>query len=344
MPDPRITLPPFSAPLGRRTFLRSAFAATAGGAALYAVGCGGSDDAADPTATPGTAASPTPGASSGIKPVLITSEFVAGAENRFVVGVLDGNKLVKDADVHVRFFQIGEDGSTGQLRGEGDMLYSELNAEGAHVHDGSTGALAEQDSVSFYVTGAPFDAAGKWGAEIAVKPQAGAEATVQVPFEVLAASATPAIRAQAPRSRNDTAAENTVPGSICSRDPACNLHDLVIADTIGNGRPAVIMFSTPAFCATRFCGPVLEVLLDQIPAYEDRIDFVHIEVWQDFQLSKQRDAVREWNLPTEPFTFFLDGTGAVVGKLEAVFSDEELKSALDQLAVFQAAQPKLNPL
>lgn len=336
MPEPRIVVPHFASPVGRRAFLRGAAATAASGAALYAAGCGGGDDDGDSTATPGTMATPTAAgtaaASAGIKPVLITSEFVANAQNRFVVGLLDGSKLVKDAAVSVRFFAIGADGATGTLRGEGDLAYTELNVEGAHVHDGSTGELAEEDSVSFYVAGAPFDTAGKWGAEIAVKPQAGDETKVQLPFDVLAAPATPAIGAQAPRSRNDTAAENTVEGSICSRDPACRLHDKVIADTIGKGRPAVVMFSTPAFCATRFCGPVLEVLLDQAPAYEDRIDFIHIEVWQDFQLSKKRDAVREWNLPTEPFTFFLDGSGAVFGKLEAVFSDEELKSALEQLA------------
>lgn len=332
MPDRRIAIPPFAMPLGRRAFLRGAAATAASGAALYAVGCGGGDDTNDgATATPATIESPTAGASSGIKPVLITSEFVANAENRFVVGLLEDGKLVKDADVHVRFFQIGADGATGTLRGEGDLEYVELNVEGAHAHDSSGAEVAGDDSVSFYVAGAPFDTAGKWGAEIAVKPHSGAEAKVQVPFDVLATSGTPAVGAQAPRSRNDTAATNTVPGSICSRDPVCPLHDKVIADTIGKGRPAVVMFSTPAFCASRFCGPVLEVLLAQVSGYEDRVDFIHIEVWQDFQLQKQRETVGEWNLPTEPYTFFIDGAGAVAGKLEAVFSEEELKSALDQL-------------
>ena len=337
MPDPRIVLPQFGAPLGRRRFMRGALAASAGGAAWYALGCGGGgDDNKDATATPGIATmSATPGATadaSAIRPVLITSEFLANApENRFVVGLLKGGDLVKNANVHVRFFEIGSDGSTGSLRGEGDMTFAELNVEGAHTHDGSTGDAVGNDEVSFYVANAPFDTPGKWGAEIAVTEQGGAATTVQAPFDVLAESKSAAVGSQAPRSQNDTAATNTVPGSICSRIPACPLHDRVIADVAGKGRPLVVMFSTPQFCQTRFCGPVLEVLLAQEPAYRDRVEFIHIEVWQDFQLQKQRPTVAEWGLPTEPYTFLIAPDGRIAGKIEAVFSDEELTRGLDQL-------------
>jgi hypothetical protein len=307
-------------------------ASAAGGA--YAIACGGGDDGASPTAPTGgePTAAGTNGAGGGITPAILTSEFVAGQDNRFAVGLLDAeNRLVKDADVHARFFTIGADGSTGTLRGESDMNYVELNVDGAHVHDSSSGAEAEVDSVAFYVLNTPFDVAGRWGVEISVTPQSGQASTIQAPFEVLTAPNTPALGVVPPASANDTAATNTNAASLCSRDPLCPLHDKVIADVLGKGRPLVVQFSTPAFCATRFCGPVLEVLLAQEPAYRDRIDFVHIEVWQDFQLQQYRPAMAEWNLKTEPFTFFMASDGRVVGKLEAIFSEEELKSALDQL-------------
>ena len=134
-----------------------------------------------------------------------------------------------------------------------------------------------------------------------------------------------------PASQNDTVATNPNTASLCSRDPICSLHDKVIADYLGKGRPLVVQFSTPAFCETRFCGPVLDVLLEQVPAYEDRIDFVHIEVWQDFQVRQYRPATQEWGLPTEPFTFFMAPDGTIVSFLEAVFTTEELTTALDAL-------------
>jgi hypothetical protein len=76
---------------------------------------------------------------------------------------------------------------------------------------------------------------------------------------------------------------------------------------------------------------VLEVLLSKVPEYRDRVDFVHIEVWQDFQLQKYRPAMAEWHLSTEPWTFFMDKTGQVVLKIESIFSEEELTSAMEQL-------------
>jgi hypothetical protein len=317
--------------LSRRSFVRGALTAAAGGAALYAVGCGSGDsDEGEPTAASSPGSVATPGGASEIRPVLLTSEFVAGLNNRFAVGLLQGGKLVKDAAVHVRFYKIGDDGQTGTFRGEGDMAFAELNVEGAHAHDSTTGEAASTDEVSFYVANTPFDEAGRWGVELAVTPEGGAApVSVQVPFEVLAESKSPALGSVPPASQNDTVATNPDTASLCSRDPMCPLHDKVIADVLGKGRPLVVQFSTPAFCESRFCGPVLEVLLEQVPNYQDRMDFIHIEVWQDFQLRKYRAATQEWKLPTEPYTFVMDGQGRVVGKIEAVFTDEELMKALD---------------
>lgn len=321
-------------PLGRRAFLRATAAASAGGAALYLAGCGTSDGGSDDAGTPDAAATSTalaPGPD-GIRPVLLTREFVVNEDNRFLVGLQDGDgKLVKDATVHLRFFKIGADGATGSLRAEGDMQYLELNVAGAHTHDGTAGDGVSEDSVSFYAAIAPFEEAGAWGVEVAVKPQSAPSSTVQLPIEVLERPETPADGTLPPASQNDTTATNTNVESLCSRDPICGLHDKVIADVLGKGRPLVVQFSTPAYCATRFCGPVLEVLLAQVPAYEDRIDFVHIEVFEDFQLQQYRQSVDEWNLPGEPYTFFMGADGTVRGRLEAIFTTGELVQKLDEL-------------
>lgn len=321
-------------PLGRRAFLRATAAASAGGAALYLAGCGSSDggssDAGPPAAVAtNTAVAPAPG---GIRPVLLTREFVVNEDNRFLIGLQDGDgKLVKDATVHLRFFKIGAGGRTGSLRAEGDMQYLELNVSGAHTHDGTEGNAVTEDSVSFYAATTPFEEAGAWGVEVAVKPQAAPSSTVQLPIVVLGEPETPSDGTLPPASQNDTAATNTNAESLCSRDPICGLHDKVIGDVLGKGRPLVVQFSTPAYCQTRFCGPVLEVLLAQVPAYQDRVDFVHIEVFKDFQLQQYRQAVDEWNLPGEPYTFFMGADGTVRGRLEAIFTTGELAQKLDEL-------------
>jgi len=322
----------------RRLFLRGAFVASLGGAALYTVGCGSGDgtNATTPQAIAGATTAPMGSASASagsLKPVLLTSEFVMNQDNRFAVGILDRDgKLLKNAGVHARFFGIGTDGSAGTLRGEGDLRYTELNVKDAHAHDKTSGSGASEEDVGFYVANTPFDQAGKWGVEITATPHGGEQpATIQAPFTVLEKSGSPGIGTIPPASRNDTTATNFNGESLCTRDPICGLHDKVIGDVLGRGRPLVVQFSTPAFCQTRFCGPVLEVLLSQVARYQDRVDFVHIEVWQDFQLQKYRPAVQDWHLPGEPYTFFMGKDGNVVGKIEAVFSEEELTSTLDQL-------------
>jgi hypothetical protein len=258
---------------------------------------------------------------------------VAWQQSRVAVGLVTAtNQLVTDAAVHARFFTIQEDGVTGTFRGEGDMQFVDLNVEGAHAHDSSGEDVIEQDSVSYYQVTTEFDVAGAWGMELTVTPSGGAALPPsQLPIEVLAESLTPAIGSVPPASQNDTAATNPDTFSLCTRDPICALHDKVIADVLGKGRPLVVQFSTPSFCETRFCGPVLEVLLTQVEAYQDRVDFVHIEVWQDHELGQYRQTVREWNLPAEPYTFFMDKEGKVAGRLEAIFTEEELAAYLDQL-------------
>ncbi len=315
--------------LGRRAFLRGALALSSAGAAAYAVGCGGGEDGADATTAPTTAAMPTQSVSGAITPVMLTSEYVVGQQNRFLVGLLnEDNDFLRDASVDLKFFVVNPDGQSGKLRGEGTATYTELVVP----ESASTAGAALGETIGFYEAIAPFDVAGNWAVEMAATPPgASSPTTVQAPFEVFEQFRIPAIGTVPPASENDTAATNPNETSLCSRDPICPLHDKVIADYLGKGRPLVVQFSTPAFCDTRFCGPVLDVLLDDVPAYQNRIDFIHIEVWQDFQLRQYRAATQEWGLPTEPITFFMAADGTIVSFLESVFSTQELTDALAAL-------------
>jgi|CXWL01.1.fsa_nt_gi hypothetical protein len=320
--------------LDRRGFLQGGLALSVGAAAFYVTGCGSGDEATP--ATPGaslpaltpTSVAGTPVAS-GVTPVLLTGEFVANRDSRFLVGLLDAdNELLRNAKVDLKFFTVNADGASGKLRGEGTAAYFELQLP----EDASAVGTALGEKVGFYSVTTPFDVAGKWAVEITATPPGASEAsTVQAAFDVYDQYRIPGVGTVPPASQNDTAATNPNTASLCSRVPACSLHDTVIADVLGKGRPLVVQFSTPAFCETRFCGPVLDVLLEEVPVYQDRIDFVHIEVWQDFQLKQYRPATQEWKLPTEPITFFMGPDGKVVSFLEAIFSREELLAALDAL-------------
>ena len=267
--------------LGRRAFLRGGLMLSAAGAAAYAIGCGsGDDDGAEATATlaMGTPAANTPGAGGTIRPSLLTSEFVVNENNRFLVGLVgpDG-QLVENAKVELRFYKVGADGVTGTFRRGGEATFLKLSIEGAHAHDNTGGELAEVEEVSFYGVTAPFDEAGKWGVEIIATPSDGSDpTTVQLPFEVLAAFETPPNGEPAPASQNDTVETTADIETLCSRDPQCDLHDLVIADAVGKGRPVVVQFSTPAFCETQICGPTLETVKTVATDYPE-LTFINVE-------------------------------------------------------------------
>jgi len=317
----------FARALGRRAFLRGAATLTAAGAAAVAVACGdGGDSRPEGTATVAPDGTPgmggTPAAGGRISPRLLTREFVLNENNRFLVGLLDDKGgFVENAKVELRFYKIGSDGMTGSFRRGGEASFLKLSLE-SHP----------DEQVPFYGVVAPFDEPGSWGVEIIVTPADGsAGAQVQIPFDVLEQYETPANGQMAPKSVNDTVETTANRESLCSRNPQCDLHDRVIADLVGAGRPFVVQFSTPAFCETRFCGPVLDVVLDKVDEYRDRVDFVHIEVWQDFQTRIARPAIGEWNLPTEPYTFFVRGDGTVAGRLESIFTTQELVEHLDAL-------------
>jgi hypothetical protein len=316
--------------LSRRAMLRGGAAAGIAGMAYVTVGCGGSGDEDGPTATATEGSTQeTPSAAGVVTPVLLTGEFVANQPARMAIGLLDdSNDFVRDAAIALKFFTVAEDGRTGTLRGEGTATYVELVLPA----DAADGSAQLGDAIGFYEAAPSFDVAGDWAVEIAATPPSATSAsTVQAAFPVFDAYRIPAPGTVPPASQNDTVETNSNSSSLCSRDPMCSLHDKVIADYLGKGRPLVVQFSTPAFCDTRFCGPVLDVLLEQVPEYEDRIDFVHIEVWQDFQVRQYRAATQEWGLPTEPFTFFMAADGRVVSFLESVFTTEELTASLDGL-------------
>src|SRR3546814_12918171 len=49
---------------------------------------------------------------------------------------------------------------------------------------------------------------------------------------------------------------------ICTAEPACPLHDVSLADALGEGRPIALLVATPAFCQIAICRPVLALLLE----------------------------------------------------------------------------------
>ena len=70
--------------------------------------------------------------------------------------------------------------------------------------------------------------------------------------------------------------------------PDPELHEWTIADAIDQGRPALVLFGTPAYCASRFCGPEVTELQRIAAEYPDRAVYIHIEIWKRLQRPRPR--------------------------------------------------------
>jgi hypothetical protein len=177
-----------------------------------------------------------------------------------------------------------------------------------------------------YVIDGTFPEAGTWDAVVLTRGK-------QVPFAftVKDAPEAPPVGAPAPRAPSPTTADRLGVKPICTRRPQCPLHDVSLSELIGTGMPVAAMFATPALCVSRYCGPVLDELLDVMGSYENRIRFVHIEIYKSNRGVKRSPTVDAWNLPSEPWLFTIDGTGVINARLDGAFGGDEIAHALDAL-------------
>ena len=116
---------------------------------------------------------------------------------------------------------------------------------------------------------------------------------------------------------------------LCTRDPACPLHDITLTAALAEGRPVALMISTPKFCQFQTCGPVLEFLLDARASFP-AIRMLHSEVWPDEAsvLKTKVPVVEEYGLTFEPCLFVAGADGKVVARLDNVFDAAELATTL----------------
>ena len=268
--------------------------------------------------------------------VVAASDLVVG-ENRFSLGIIDNDsgQPVPDAQVRMRFFTV--QGNQGTLRAEADGRFiapaRDAGVSGIieHKHpDGTTHPHANVEAdVGVYVAHVRFDQPGNWGVEAAFRTREGQEGKVTVPFTVLPEATTPAVGTPAPLTRNPTARDVPDLSRIDSAvEPVAALHQISVADAIAAGKPALVAFITPGYCATRFCGPTYELVKKLIPTYGDKAALIHIEVWKDPINRVQADAVTEWRLKSEPYLFVVDRNGVITDKFEGPVSLAELDEAL----------------
>jgi hypothetical protein len=290
--------------LSRRRFLTAGGAAAAGVVLLGACGSDGDDETA-PTVTAGDGLA--------LAQFFGGPLFVAGQMVRAPFGVadIDGLLPVEDTPERLLVTVLGPDDQP-----IGDAIEVARHAEG--LPRGYFPLQFEVTDAGIYTARTEVDGSA---AEMSLKVDVAADVRVVQPGDALPAVATP------------TTADAQGIDPICTNDPVCPLHEVSLADALGEDRPIVLLVATPAFCQIAICGPVLDVLLDVVDDFPD-LRFVHAEPFVDPATDQDTATpiVDALGLHFEPCLVLAAADGTVVERLDTIYDRDELVEALGRLA------------
>lgn len=286
--------------------------------------------------------SPEPAAPTELAVAVASYDLAVGDYQRFIAGVLTPERgLIGFGEVDLQFARLGEDGDADPIPGP-ETVGRWLPVPGiAPTGDTGQPTLIDQPGAAgVYQTWVDFDQPGFWTVEVTAQVD-GQQLTGSGTFRVGTENEVPALGEMAPASDSLTVDSPGPAGGIDSRaggdveipDPV--LHATSIADAIAAGRPAVVVFSTPVYCVSRFCGPITDTVEELASTHGDRAEFIHVEVWKDFEEAELNDAAADWIQTeaggNEPWVFLIGADGRVAARWDNVLDLDELVELLDAL-------------
>jgi hypothetical protein len=307
--------------------------------AALAAACGGADDAAAPPPEPQPAGQPADFPKShgrtmaalkaGTGQTLVLSPSVQELKrgtNRYGFALYDtARKPVSGAKVAL--YVAREDGT--HVRGPYIARWESLKVEGPF--QSRTTASDPDAAKAIYVADVPFRRRGRHIVTAIAKLDGRFIGTNPYSVEIERAGPRPPdVGERAIRVHTRTLAD--VGGDASAVDtrtpPATDLLRTDLADVLGR-RPVVITFATPALCASRVCGPVVDIVEQAKARVGGGVAFIHQEIYRDNEVDKGvQGPVAAWRLRTEPWTFVIDRKGRVAARFEGAFSVGELMRAI----------------
>jgi hypothetical protein len=321
-----------------RATMRLAWTAAILLTALIPLGCGTATESATPASS---AEDP------GIVAEVASYQLVADQPGRLLVALVTADgRWLSFGSVGVSFSYLGTDATTAPpdaVLPDAPAMF--LPIPGSPEGDGQAATLtfAADGRGVYAITPITFPTAGYWRLVASGELGDGSTFSADASFTVLDSPKVIAVGALAPHTENPVIGDPGVaPESIDSRAaggepiPDPDLHTVSIADAIEAGHPALVVFSTPVYCVSRFCGPVTDMVAELAKTYGDRADFIHVEIYRDFQANELNEVARDWLMTPEgdlrePWTFLIGADGRIAASWDTVVTRGEIEPLLEAL-------------
>jgi hypothetical protein len=252
------------------------------------------------------------------------------------VAVIPGTANHEPGDVRVSFLVVDAENAVVALPtarvwvsralDEPPILETEAKLERIGVPGGD-----EADATHIYVATLPLQRPGKYW--LLAEPEGG-PTKVQALGNVVVTGEDDSPDVGDPAIASDTPTLSSTGGDVTAlttrTPPDESLLRYSIAESLEAKVPFVVTFSTPKFCASRVCGPVVDVVEEVSRRFEDEnVRFIHVEVYEDNDPANSFNRwMQEWKLPTEPWTFLVGDDGRIKARFEGTVSVRELEAAV----------------
>ena len=274
-------------------------------------------------------------------------QIVVGAKSRLIVALLSAdNRWLSFGSVQMSFEFLGDQTSSPAPGVKvAPQSASFLPIPGTPAGRGQKPTLTDPaDGRGLYgIESITFPAAGYWRVTATGSTADATPFSADAAFEVLTE---PMVRQPGDRAlASDNpliGADGVPPAAIDSRAvtegkiPDPELHRVSIAEALREHEPALIVFSTPVYCVSRFCGPVTDLVQSLSHQYANRAAFIHVEIYRDFEANALNKAASDW-LQTasgdlrEPWVFLIGSNGRIIGSWDTMVTRGELETALRAL-------------
>ena len=289
-------------------------------ACLVLSGCGGSGDEPETSAVPGGGAT-------------LEELWRAPGDD---VAVIAGTESHEPGDVRVSFLVVDSQGLVSLLPTARVWVARALDAAPflesmAQLERIGVPGGAEADATHIYVAHLRLREPGTYW--LLAEPEGGKE-KVQALGNVVVSEddPEPGPGDPAPLSKTPTlaSARGKLSKLTTRRPPDTSLLRYSVASSLRAKVPFVVTFSTPKFCSSRTCGPVVDVVEETAQRFEGKgVRFIHVEVYEGNDPAKGFNRwIQEWGLETEPWTFLVGRDGRIVERFEGAVSVRELEEAL----------------